>query len=232
VAVVLVGGLLLVRAALSPAPAPATAGATRVADAGEAPGAAPTPAPATVASPTPPPAPAPAATPVDPTEPVASVGPAPARPARKARALRRRRPPAVRVVPTVQPAPASEVAPTEATATVAAVKPVLSGLRYDRTAAVAGMPLVVTGQFGYRALPGTRLTLLSRVAMPGGAGEDLPGQPIIVQGARGQARFSVPILPREPGIYRFDLWVLDARGQASNHLRGSIKVGEKSPQAS
>jgi serine/threonine-protein kinase len=224
----LVAGLMMLRSDGQPAGRPLEPAAGTPVAAGASQATAGVPVPSEPAAPVPAPTVAAAieVPPVAPTSAPAalppatrSMSPAAAPPRRPGRNLRRRRPMApspVVAVPAPPAVPVLAVAP--------AVAPVLSGLRYDRAMAVAGMPLVVSGQFDYRALPGTRLTLLSRVAMPDGQDEELPGQPIAVRGARGLARFTVPILPREPGVYRFHLWVLDGKGQASNHLVGAITV--------
>jgi hypothetical protein len=103
--------------------------------------------------------------------------------------------------------------------------PVISDLAYDPKTGTAGTQVNISGNFNFTDADGDVAKVASGATPPGGAFQEGPVAEIAGAGkTQGQAMFLLALLPQVAGEYTFEVWLIDAAGNASNRLSGSVMV--------
>ncbi|MBI5527170.1 MAG: hypothetical protein HY897_12615 [Deltaproteobacteria bacterium] len=103
--------------------------------------------------------------------------------------------------------------------------PVISELTYSPDTGTAGTQITISGSFMFTDADGDVSKVATGATPPGGAFQEGPVAEI--QGAgktQGQAMFILALLPTVAGEYTFEVWLIDAAGNASNRLSGTVTV--------
>ncbi|HEY3354321.1 MAG TPA: hypothetical protein VGQ83_13800 [Polyangia bacterium] len=104
--------------------------------------------------------------------------------------------------------------------------PTIADLTYNPTTMPVGQATTITGNFTFTDPDGDLKDMVASVTLPSGQTQTLPAQAL--QNEAGQTNGAATLLlmlnPPAAGTYRFEVWLTDDAGNASNHLGGTLEA--------